>query len=312
VCDPADVESAYRSTKHETTTESLFDEASFSHAPTARAAHKRGVLHRDIKPGNAIIAANGTVKLLDFGLAKIVDELGPQSWATPPLSPTRPHDDADPAAPLRLPKAEQPSDQRPYRTTEPQNPGERPGPRAANAPPGGEKTPSNTGVEIPDTNDTNAAARDGAGPANRGETPVATGLYQGSERAPSRTVTAPLHPPLIRLSLSPVVEQGSSPPSSVVRGTPYYMAPEIWKGHRATRRSDVYSLGALLFELCTGAPPHKEVPSHALSQRVTTLDASPLAAIGPHVDPRFAAVVDRCLSRDPLERFASGEELRRV
>src|SRR5262249_46175899 len=43
-------------------------------------------------------------------------------------------------------------------------------------------------------------------------------------------------------------------PARIV-GTPLYMAPEIWQGHPATTASDVYSLGVLLFELCTGRPP---------------------------------------------------------
>lgn len=88
-----------------------------------------------------------------------------------------------------------------------------------------------------------------------------------------------------------------------------YMAPEVLSGLAATRRSDVYSMGALLFELCAGVPPYYDVPIDQLPLVVPKRDAPPLCHIAPAVDPRFAAVIDRCLRRNPEERFGSGEQL---
>ncbi|UQA55053.1 protein kinase domain-containing protein [Polyangium aurulentum] len=100
----------------------------------------------------------------------------------------------------------------------------------------------------------------------------------------------------------------SRPPStSAIFGTPGYMAPELWTGEPATCRSDIYSLGALLFELCAGKPP----PARMRGGPVTPVLRIPhLAEVAQDVDPRFAAIVDRCLLRAPAERFASAEELR--
>ncbi len=93
-------------------------------------------------------------------------------------------------------------------------------------------------------------------------------------------------------------------------GTPDYMAPELWRGEPATRRSDVYALGALLFELCAGRPPHRDLQRSALSQLVDKRDAPLLTTIVPQVSPKLATVVERCLRREADERYASGDELR--
>jgi len=56
--------------------------------------------------------------------------------------------------------------------------------------------------------------------------------------------------------------------SGRIAGTPFYMAPETWRGETATRRTDVYSLGALLFELLTGEPPCNAESLHELREKV--------------------------------------------
>jgi eukaryotic-like serine/threonine-protein kinase len=92
-------------------------------------------------------------------------------------------------------------------------------------------------------------------------------------------------------------------------GTPDYMAPEIWRAEPATRRSDIYSLGVVLYELASGRLPFADVPMDALEQAVTAWGADPLVAAAP-VDGRLGAIVDRCLARDPAQRYASADELR--
>ncbi|MEP6861525.1 MAG: bifunctional serine/threonine-protein kinase/formylglycine-generating enzyme family protein [Deltaproteobacteria bacterium] len=99
--------------------------------------------------------------------------------------------------------------------------------------------------------------------------------------------------------------QGSDEQAGAGVGTPDYMAPEVWDGSAPTRRSDVYSLGAVIYELVAGSPPFGAVPPADLARTVREQDAPALTA-----EPRVAALVARCLARDPAERFASGEELR--
>lgn len=91
----------------------------------------------------------------------------------------------------------------------------------------------------------------------------------------------------------------------VLQGTPVYMAPEALHGEVPTARSDVYSLGVLLYHLASGAFPVsagslQEFREAHLEGRVTPFrDACPAS------NPAFAAVVERALENDPARRFPS-------
>jgi formylglycine-generating enzyme required for sulfatase activity len=110
---------------------------------------------------------------------------------------------------------------------------------------------------------------------------------------------------LVDFGLAQLLREGGEDAARVVSGTPDYMAPEVWRGDPPTRRSDVYSVGAVLFELVHGAPPFAGIDLDALADVVAERDAPAL-----DTEPRVAALVARCLARDPEQRFASGEELR--
>ena len=93
-------------------------------------------------------------------------------------------------------------------------------------------------------------------------------------------------------------------------GTQDYLSPGGWRGAPASRAADIYSLGALLFELSAGRPPRADRPAHELAHRAQHEPVLPLAQVAADVDPRFAAIVDRCLRLDPSERFPSADALR--
>lgn len=149
------------------------------------AAHRNGVLHRDLKPGNVIVGEDGVVKLLDFGLARL----------------------------------------------------------------------------------------------DRATT-------QGDDGATDEA------------------EENRSPV-----GTPHYMAPEAWQGDPGSPRSDLWSLGAVLYELATGRAPHRGVARGDLPRVSASVPAAPVADAAPALDAGLAEVIDRCLRIDPAGRYASADEL---
>jgi tetratricopeptide (TPR) repeat protein len=90
-------------------------------------------------------------------------------------------------------------------------------------------------------------------------------------------------------------------------GTPYYMSPEQVRGEPATQRSDIYSLGVILYEMATGEVPFTgasvfEVMMKRLSQR-----PKPAVELNPDIPVFLQKIVERCLAKDPAARYSSAD-----
>jgi serine/threonine protein kinase len=93
-------------------------------------------------------------------------------------------------------------------------------------------------------------------------------------------------------------------------GTPDYMAPEQVRGKRADQHTDIYNLGALLYEMLTGAIPFpNENPWAALNARVTGDPAAP-RKLNPELSPQAEEIVLRALQRDPADRYPSAAAMK--
>jgi len=95
-------------------------------------------------------------------------------------------------------------------------------------------------------------------------------------------------------------------------GTPGYMAPEQLTGHSRDPRTDVFALGVLMYEFATGVHPFAAATHLAIAARVLSETPPGLTSLRPDLSHRFAAVVDRCLSKLRDGRFATAAEIRRV
>jgi WD40 repeat protein len=102
--------------------------------------------------------------------------------------------------------------------------------------------------------------------------------------------------------------------SGDVLGTPQYMAPEQVRGgsNRAGAPTDVYALGAVLYELLTGRPPFAATDPVELARRITEEAPARPARIDPEVPPTLEAVCLRCLEKEPADRFPAAAELARA
>jgi serine/threonine protein kinase/formylglycine-generating enzyme required for sulfatase activity len=199
------------------------------------AAHRSGVLHRDVKPANAILTDDVRGKLLDFGLARVIDASMQEPVAAPPRERTAPRTHVVDQTMDVSPRREQTSD------------------------------------------------------------------------ATEDSINAPLTSSALAERASPEHIAAGSPPRG--EGTPLYMAPELWRGEPATRRSDLYALGILLYELVAGNAPHRGLDMAALGDRIQNADIPRLSEVMPTCDPKLAAIIDRLVERDAGARFPSADAL---
>ncbi len=89
-------------------------------------------------------------------------------------------------------------------------------------------------------------------------------------------------------------------------GTPHYMSPEQATAEKElTNRSDIYSLGCVLYEMLTGNPPHTGASAQQIIMKIVTEEAAPVTRLRKSVPPNVAAAVAKAVERLPADRFES-------
>src|SRR5271167_1694210 len=123
----------------------------------------------------------------------------------------------------------------------------------------------------------------------------------GSGSAPSFTAAATLSGPS---PLSPLTTAGS------IVGTIQYMSPEQIEGKEADARSDIFALGAVLYEMATGRRAFEGKSQISVASSILEKDPEPISAARPMTPPAFEHVVKTCLQKNPEERFQTAHDVR--
>jgi serine/threonine-protein kinase len=97
--------------------------------------------------------------------------------------------------------------------------------------------------------------------------------------------------------------------TGMAMGSPAYMAPEQLRGEKADSRSDVFSLGAVYYELVSGKRAFHGKGITQILMAVVTSDPTPLSDVAPDVPSPVAAIIERSLVKDPAMRYQTAGEL---
>ncbi|MGE0760575.1 MAG: serine/threonine-protein kinase [Pirellulaceae bacterium] len=92
-------------------------------------------------------------------------------------------------------------------------------------------------------------------------------------------------------------------------GTPQYMSPEQARGDAVDARSDLFSLGSVMYAMCAGRPPFRCESSYGVLRRITDAEPRPLREVNPAIPMWLADVIARLHAKLPEQRFASAAEL---
>jgi formylglycine-generating enzyme required for sulfatase activity/serine/threonine protein kinase len=109
--------------------------------------------------------------------------------------------------------------------------------------------------------------------------------------------------------LARAVDDASVTQSGTVAGTPMYMSPEQAEGLPIDHRSDLFSLGTVLYAMCTGQPPFRATATHAVLLRVIEASPRPIREINNEIPEWLAAIVAKLHARMPEDRFPTAKEV---
>jgi serine/threonine-protein kinase len=143
----------------------------------------------------------------------------------------------------------------------------------------------------------------GRGVIHRDVKPENILLHEGRAVIADFGIAAPVNP----------AERERLTQTGMALGTPSYMSPEQASGDRALDgRTDIYSLGAVAYEMLAGAPPHTGPTNQAIVARLLTEVPTPLSVLRPDTPPSVERAIARTLAKAPADRFASADEFARA
>ena len=114
---------------------------------------------------------------------------------------------------------------------------------------------------------------------------------------------------LTDFGLARTVDDATLTRSGMIAGTPQYMSPEQAKGDAVEPRSDLFSLGSVMYAMCTGHPPFRAETTMGVLRRITDTTPRLVHESNPEIPGWCAGIIDKLLRKSPSDRFARASDL---
>jgi len=114
---------------------------------------------------------------------------------------------------------------------------------------------------------------------------------------------------LTDFGLARAIDDASLTRSGIIAGTPQYMSPEQARGDAVDHRTDLFSLGSVLYAMCAGRPPFRAETTMGVLRRISDVPPRPLQDVNPDVPAWLASIIERLLAKTPDDRFQSASEV---
>jgi hypothetical protein len=112
--------------------------------------------------------------------------------------------------------------------------------------------------------------------------------------------------------LARTVDEASLTCSGVIAGTPQYMAPEQARGEAIDYRTDLFSLGSVLYALCTGHSPFRAETTMGVLHRICKETPRPIQEANPEIPLWLSAIIGRLHAKNPAKRYSSAAEVAEI
>jgi serine/threonine protein kinase len=114
---------------------------------------------------------------------------------------------------------------------------------------------------------------------------------------------------LTDFGLARAADDASLTHTGFLPGTPHYMSPEQARGEAIDGRSDLFSLGSVMYAMCSGRPPFRADTSFGVLRRITDHHPRPIREVNPDIPDWLEGLIEKLHAKRPADRFASAAEV---
>jgi serine/threonine protein kinase len=117
---------------------------------------------------------------------------------------------------------------------------------------------------------------------------------------------------LTDFGLARAVDDASLTASGIIAGTPQYMSPEQARAETVEHRSDLFSLGSVMYAMCAGHAPFRAESSYGVLRLITDKEPRPIREINPDVPAWLCMIISKMMAKQANDRFASAQEVSKL